>query len=133
MRDHLRTHRLCFRLKGIRNAICAWFLLRLLLNNSRVDMFAGDAKITCICGFLWMNHRLSRLVVKSVSSRGCFSSITRSRLYFEIWIFNCLDLMGMKLIWHFRSKEGKRIEEERITNVFGNWNFDRYNYRNKFE
>lgn len=102
MRDHLRTHRLC--LKGIRNAICAWFLLR-------VDVFAGDA-LQRSRGFLWMNHRLSRLVVKSVSSRGCFSSITRSRLYFEIWIFNCLDLMGMKLIWHFRSKEEKRIEEE---------------------
>lgn len=30
-------------------------------------------------------------------------------LYFAIRIFNCLDLMGMKLIWHC---EGKRVEEE---------------------
>lgn len=129
MRDHLRTHRLC--LKGIRHLrlVSATFASQ-QLTCGRV-CWRCTPKITCICGFLWMNHRLSRLVVKSVSSRGCFSSITRSRLYFEIWIFNCLDLMGMKLIWHFRSKEGKRIEEERITNMFGNWNFDRYNYRNK--
>lgn len=41
----------------------------------------------------------------------------RSRLYFAIWIFNCLDLMGMKLIWHCdRRKE--REKKKRIANVF---------------
>lgn len=34
------TNRLCFRLQGIRNAICASFLLRLLLNDLRADVFA---------------------------------------------------------------------------------------------
>lgn len=95
MRDHLRTHRLCFRLQGIRNAICASFLLRLLLNDLRVDVFADDA-LQRSRAYVWLfMDEPQTLVVKRVSSfLECFF-LRLYVLYFASWIFNCLDLTGM--------------------------------------